>query len=134
MMPILRTSWPSFLNEFLNNESLNNMIDAPVYQRAAVNIRETKDNFQIEIIAPGVEKSDLKVNLDHQALTISFEKEVSTEENDGRYLRKEFSLSSFSRSFTLPDTADTDNITAEHVSGVLYLKIPKKEESKVKPP
>jgi HSP20 family protein len=102
----------------------------------AVNIRESADNFEVEMAAPGMKKEDFKVELDGNQLTISSERSSENEEKDSeRYTRKEFSYQSFMRSFQLPkDVVDIENINAKYESGVLHLLIPKKEEAKQRPP
>ncbi|HEX6332618.1 MAG TPA: Hsp20/alpha crystallin family protein [Flavisolibacter sp.] len=102
----------------------------------AVNIRETNDNFEVDVAAPGMKKEDFKVELDGNTLTISSEHEDRHEEKDGeRYSRREFSYQSFQRSFELPrDVVDADRIQARYENGVLHLVIPKREEAKQRPP
>ena len=102
----------------------------------AVNIRETADTFEVEMAAPGMEKSDFKIELDNNMLTISSEKENRNEQKDGeRYTRREFSYQSFQRVFQLPkDVVDADGIEARYNNGLLQLVIPKKEEVKQRPP
>ncbi len=97
----------------------------------AVNISETADMFHIDLAAPGLEKQDFKVNLERKMLTISVQKEHSNETEEKNFSRKEFSYSSFVRSFTLPDSADDSNIQARYADGVLTLGIPKREEAKM---
>jgi HSP20 family protein len=63
-------------------------------------------------------------------VTISAEKEETKEEKDSRYNRREYSYNSFSRSFTLPDDINRDNINATYTDGVLHVSLPKKEEAK----
>ena len=102
-----------------------------------VNIKETKDNFEVEVAAPGMNKSDFKVQLDGNMLTICSEKSSQREDNneDEKYSRQEFSYQSFQRSFSLPkDVVDADKIQAKYENGLLHLVIPKKEEAKQKPP
>ncbi|NJO02211.1 MAG: Hsp20/alpha crystallin family protein [Bacteroidia bacterium] len=101
----------------------------------AVNIKETKDEFLVELAAPGMSKEDFKVELDHNALRISSEKKQEHEEKarDGKYSRREFSYQSFQRTFTLPHTVENDKISATYKEGILRLSIPKKEEAKEKP-
>jgi HSP20 family protein len=99
----------------------------------SANIKETNENFQIELAVPGLKKEDIKIDLDQDVLTISSEqKEEKTEERDN-YTRREFNYSSFSRSFYLPEIADTDKISAEYKDGVLNILIPKKESAIKKP-
>jgi HSP20 family protein len=102
----------------------------------AVNIKETAENYEVEVAAPGMSKNDFKVELDGNVLTISSERTSKNEENDNeRYARKEFSYQSFQRTFTLQkDVVDIDKIQAKYENGLLHLLIPKKEEAKQKPP
>lgn len=127
-------SLPSFVEEFFNREmpySYNR--NWATISTPAVNIVEGKDEFRIEVAAPGLNKEDFKINLENDQLTISANKEVKKEENEETYTRREFSYSSFSRSFTLPDTVDGDKIKASHQDGVLTIHVPKKEEARPKP-
>ena len=88
----------------LNNNSATNTT------LPAVNIRETAENYEVEMAAPGMTKNDFKVELDGNTLTISSEKENRTENNEGdRFLRKEFSYQSFQRTFQLQkDVVDVE--------------------------
>jgi len=134
MLPMFRTTWPS-LDEFLGSEYLNEFFKGKNgTSTPAVNIVEEKDDFRIEVAAPGLEKKDFVVNLENNVLTISSEKESKSEEKDGKVMLREFSYTSFKRSFTLPNTVDGDKISATHKDGILYITIPVREEAKVKPP
>ncbi|SFG17122.1 MULTISPECIES: Hsp20/alpha crystallin family protein [Salegentibacter] len=99
----------------------------------AVNIQETEDNFSVEVAAPGKTKEDFNIELDNDVLTISSEekKENETSEKNGRYTRKEFSYSTFKRAFSLPDSVDSEKISASYKDGVLIIELPKREEAKV---
>lgn len=112
-----------------NNSNTNTTIPA-------VNIKETADNFEVEMAAPGMNKEDFKVELDGNTLTISSEMRNEREEKEGeRYTRQEFSYQSFQRTFTLPkNVVDVEQINARYENGVLHLLIPKREEAKQKPP
>ena len=102
----------------------------------AVNVAETNDDFKIEVAAPGMKRSDFKVELDNNVLTISSEREDKAEHKDqnGSYYRKEFSYQAFQRSFSLPaNKVLGDKITARYVDGILYVTVPKSEDAKVKP-
>lgn len=94
-----------------------------------VNIRETDKSYEIEIVAPGLKKEDFNVNISENMLTVSFEhKEENKEENEREgFLRQEYRMQSFSRSFTLDDTVDADKISAQYTDGMLHLSLPKKE-------
>lgn len=102
----------------------------------AVNIKESAENYEVEVAAPGMTKKDFKVELDGNSLTISSERSTEKEEKDDElYSRKEFSYQSFQRTFTLQkDVMDIDKIQAKYENGLLHLLIPKKEEAKQKPP
>lgn len=93
-----------------------------------VNIKESENGYQMSVVAPGLNKEDINVNLDKNILTISFEskKEETTEEN-GKVLRSEYKFKSFKRSFTLNDKIDTSKIAANYVDGILNVTLPKKE-------
>jgi HSP20 family protein len=100
-----------------------------VNSQVPVNIRETDKTYEMEVIAPGLKKEDFNVSMDNNLLTVSFEhKEEDKQENkrDG-YLRQEYRMQSFSRSYTLDDTVDADHITAQYKDGVLHVSLPKKE-------
>lgn len=99
----------------------------------AVNINESTKEFNLEFAAPGFKKEDFKVNLDENVLTISAEKKVEKSEENKRFTRKEYSYNSFARSFTLPETVNSENIDAKYNDGILKLSIPKKEETKTLP-
>jgi HSP20 family protein len=101
----------------------------------AVNIKETETTFVVELAAPGKKKEDFNVELDDNVLTISSEASSENEEKDkeGKYTRKEFSYSSFKRSFTLPEIVNDYDINASYENGVLHITLPKKEEALPKP-
>jgi HSP20 family protein len=100
----------------------------------SVNIKESNDDFEVEVAAPGFTKNDFKIELNHDLLTISSEKEIENEtKEDQRFSLREFSYQSFSRSFTLPNTADSDKIGARYENGILRISIPKREEARPKP-
>jgi HSP20 family protein len=136
MLPMLRrgTAFPGMVDEFFGKDFLSNFFDTQTgVSMPSVNIIEGKDDFRIEVAAPGLEKKDFKINLENNVLTISSEKEVKNEQTDDKYMRREFSYSSFQRSFALPNTVDAEKINANYKDGVLNLVIPKKEEAKEKP-
>jgi HSP20 family protein len=100
----------------------------------SVNIKESNDYFEVEMAAPGFTKNDFKIELVHDLLTISSEKEIENETKEGQqFSLREFSYQSFSRSFTLPNTADSEKIGAKYEDGILRIIIPKKEEARPKP-
>lgn len=98
----------------------------------AVNVVEAKDNFRLEIAVPGFTKDDFNVKLEDHLLTISGEKKNQVNNEDEKFTLKEFTHTSFSRTFTLPETVSGEKINAEYADGILKLLIPKKEEVKAK--
>jgi HSP20 family protein len=94
-----------------------------------VNIHETADGFHLELIAAGRHKEDFKVNVEKDLLTISFEKKEPEENKDFKTIRKEFTLNSFKRSFSLDEKIQSDAIQAKYENGILKLYLPKKEQT-----
>ena len=97
----------------------------------AVNITEHKNEYQVSLAAPGLKKDDFKIDVNGNMLTISSEKEENKEEKDKRFTRKEYSYSSFSRSFTLPEEINKEKIEAKYEDGVLKISMPRKVEAKM---
>ena len=135
----LLNNFPTLFDDFLNrdifNWGLTNFSDTNT-TIPPVNIRETADNYEVEVAAPGMTKKDFKVQLEGNTLTISSEKTSDKEENEEmRYTIREFSYQSFSRTFNLQkDVVDTERIQAKYEDGVLRLLIPKMEHAKQKQP
>ena len=102
----------------------------------SVNVKENDNEFAIEVAVPGFEKGDFKIEVHNDVLSISSEKQESNETNDEKdhYTKREFSYQAFTRSFTLPDSADGDKVAASYDKGILTVSIPKKEEAKPKAP
>ena len=96
----------------------------------SVNITENANHYNVSLAAPGLKKDDFKIDVDGNMLTISSEKEKKKEEKDERVTRKEYSYSSFSRSFTLPEDVKQDAIDAKYEDGVLNIRLPRKENGK----
>lgn len=133
-----QNQWPGLFDRFFNNdfEGWNrNNFSMTNTTLPNLNIKETKDSFLVEVAAPGFEKSDFKIELNNDLLTISSEKKANNELKDGeRITKQEFSYQSFSRSFTLPEHVDEEKISAKYENGILFIDIPKKEEAKPKSP
>jgi HSP20 family protein len=97
-----------------------------------VNLRETDVAYEMELVAPGLKKEDFKINVNDDLLTISYDRreENNTTDPNDRWLRREYNISSFSRSFNLDDTLDANKITAKYNDGILQLTLPRKEGAK----
>jgi HSP20 family protein len=96
----------------------------------AVNITENKNMYNVSMAVPGMKKEDFVIDVDGNMLSISAQKEEEKENKEDKYTRKEYSYSSFSRSFTIPEDVNRDTIEASYTDGVLKLVLPKKEETK----
>ena len=96
----------------------------------AVNIAETENEFEVELAVPGLKKEDFKINLEKNVLTVSAEKKAEEVNENKKFSKREYSYSSFNRSFTLPQSADQNKIEADYTDGILKLTIAKKEEAK----
>jgi len=125
---------PSIFTDFFHDYLAGGMSPAAFNASVpAVNIHESENEFSVQLAVPGMKKSDFNIEVENGVLTISAEKESEKSEENVKYTRKEFSYSSFKRSFTMPESVNPDNISASYENGVLALTLPKKEESKVKP-
>jgi len=128
-----RTSWPTLFDRGWMDKFFNAPLDeflnfGKVINVPAVNVSETDKHFKLNIAAPGLEKKDFKIDADDDMLTISAEHEKEEkEEKDGRFNRREYNYTSWSRSFSLPENCDTSKIEAEYKNGELKIMIPKKE-------
>src|ERR1700761_5728723 len=121
--------WFSDVFDSLINDSRLN--DRFINKVPAVNIAETENEYHIELAAPGLKKEDLKISLDKNVLIVSAEKKTENVDESKKYSKREYSYSSFVRSFTLPETADQTKIEAEYTDGILKLNVSKKEEAKI---
>jgi len=132
MLPMIskRTLSP-FLSNLFDDDFFPVMANRTI-SMPAVNIRENEKNFVLELAIPGMDKKDLKIDINEDVLTISSETKNETEENKEGYKRKEFSYSSFCRSFYLPENVNREKIGASYKDGILSVELPKQEEDKNK--
>jgi HSP20 family protein len=102
----------------------------------AINISESKEMYKIEVAAAGMTKDDFSIHFDEDSnLVISMEKKLENVEennNETRYLRREFSYSKFEQRMILPNDADKDKVQAKVEHGVLNISIPKIDENRIK--
>ncbi len=101
--PFFSDVFDSILNDSFLSDKLSSRVPA-------VNIAETENEFQIELAAPGLKKEDFKINLDKNVLSISADKKTENVEEGKKFSKREYSYNSFTRSFTLPETADHTKI------------------------
>lgn len=128
---------PSFFDRFLGPDLMDwntRNFTGPNNSLPAVNVKETGDDYFIEVAAPGMNKKDFKINFQNNVLTISSEKQEEKQEKEEDYTRREFCYRSFQRSFTVPASdVDSEKISANYADGILSIKLPKREEVKPKP-
>lgn len=128
---LISSYWRSPVDRFFRNDFMNLWGSTEQETIPSVNVREEKDNYKVDLAAPGLKKEDFNIDVEGNVLTIQCEKE--SESKDGgeneSYSRREYNYSSFSRSLSLPDNADSSKIEAKYTDGVLCLKIPKKTGS-----
>ncbi|MCF0069331.1 Hsp20/alpha crystallin family protein [Dyadobacter sp. CY261] len=131
-------TFPALFDDFFGRELFNwgnNNYSSTSTTVPSVNIRETNDHFEVEVAAPGMQKSDFQIRLDGNTLTLSSQRQNREKKSEEGYTRQEFSYQSFQRTFLLPkDVVNDDGIVARYDNGLLMLTIPKKEEVKQKPP
>ena len=139
MSLIKRNEWPllgngSWLSDLFDNEKFFDSDWMKNRTFPAVNVNETEKNYEIEVAAPGRTKNDFNISAENGLLTISSEMEEEKEQKEKDYTRKEFSYSSFSRSFALPENANEEDIKANYADGILKLEVAKKVtiQSKIK--
>ncbi len=96
----------------------------------AVDIYEDEHAITLKVEVPGIEEKDIDVLLENQTLTLRGERKFEKEEKEENFHRIERRYGSFTRSFTLPNTVDTENVKAEYANGVLSIRLPKRAEAK----
>ena len=126
---------PGIFNDFFGNEWVEKTNSAS----PAINIKESENEYKVEVAAPGMTKDDfsIKIDADNQLIVSMEKKEEHKDENKKeRYLRREFAYTQFQQIMILPDNVEKDKIEAKVENGVLQIDIPKKqiavEENKVK--
>lgn len=118
------------LNRFFNDDfwgfnGVEHQVTVPV------NLKETDKAYEMQLVAPGLKKEDFKLNVTNELLTVSFEQKDEQEQGSKEegWLRKEYKMQSFSRSFNLDDSVDINKISAAYNNGILHLTLPKKENA-----
>ena len=117
-------AFPDLLSQFAFSNRTN---DYP-----SINVAEDKDGVQVVAEIPGIPKEDVKVQLHDGTLTISGERKSPENADDSEILRREIRYGAFSRTIQLPESVDTENVTAEYTNGVLRVTLPKREAAKPK--
>jgi HSP20 family protein len=118
-------SFSSLMDDFFTDDFNAGLATTSFFPQA--NVEETSNEFIIDLAIPGQDKENINVEVDHGMLTISSETEKSEEEKEKNFTRKEYSYSSFKRSFTMPENVDFEKIEANYEKGILRLTLPKLE-------
>jgi HSP20 family protein len=98
----------------------------------AVDVYEDEHKVNLKIEVPGIDEKDIDVRVENNTLTVHGERKIEKEEKEENYRRVERQYGSFTRTFTLPQTVDTENVSASYDKGVLKITLPKKAEAKPK--
>lgn len=118
-----------FMDDLLNNGIQKVWGEDSTLDRSniAVNIAEREKSYELYLVAPGLSKDAFKLNVDKLLLTISYEKKEENSEEGYKWIRSEFQINSFKRSFTLNEKIDNTAISASYTDGILNIHLPKKE-------
>ena len=127
LMPLVFEDFFKPWNQWFDDSSLVRRVT----NLPAVNITENEDHYTVALAAPGLKKDDFKIDIDGNIINISSEKEETKEQEDKKYNRKEYSYTSFQRSFTMPEDVKQDAIDARYQDGVLTVTLPRTEAKKL---
>ena len=138
-VPLRSNSWPdiavlqdrlnSLFSEFARPEGESEAAAAGSFV-PAVDIYEDAQKLVLKLEVPGVKQDDLEIHVENQILTVKGERKFETEEKEENFHRIERRYGSFVRTFTLPQTVDTDAVTASYDAGILSISLAKKAEAK----
>ncbi|MDP3944583.1 MAG: Hsp20/alpha crystallin family protein [Lutibacter sp.] len=128
-LPILERMFPEF-SDITENMMTEDLLNRENWM-PSINVKEHKNDFEIEVVAPGFTKKDFEVSVSDDVLTISAESKQEKEEKEENYSRREFFHNSFTRTFTLPKSIDLKkNIKAKYDNGILSIHLEKMEATK----
>ena len=122
------------LMEDIFQNGFQNLMIEDVWKETApipVNVQETENAFELHVMAPGFNKDEFKLNVEKNVLHISYEHKEEQSEEKSKWLRKEYKMQTFKRSFSLNDKINVAGITAKYNDGILNITLPKKENEVV---
>jgi HSP20 family protein len=123
----IKPKFPNVIEKFLGKKITDGVENnEEVSVLPSVNIADAEKDFEVNIALPGIDKKDVKVEVQNDCLLVSSEKQYEKEEKNKNWMRREYSYASFRRTFKLPESADQDKIQAEMKNGVLSIKVSKK--------
>ncbi len=125
------TSFSALIDRFFN-DSLARSGGSTQSFVPRVDVVETDKAYELNVAVPGMNKEDIKVDLNDNVLTISGERKFRNEKNDGNVRILETQYGTFTRAFTLPEDVKTDAIEAHYTNGILEVTVPKDEKKLVK--
>jgi len=133
MLPMItRRSYKPFLWSSLFDDDFFPVVPQRSTSMPAVNIKEDEKKFSLDLAVPGIDKKDLKIEINEDVITVSSENKNEKEETHDGYKRREFSYTSFCRSFYLPENVNREKIEANYKDGILTVVLPKQEVEKAK--
>jgi HSP20 family protein len=133
MLPMItRSSYKPFLWSNIFDDDFFPVMQGRNTSMPAVNIREDEKRFTLELAVPGMDKKDLKIEINEDVITISSEHREEKEEKNNDFKRREFSYTSFCRNFYLPENVNKEKIDASYKDGILTVVLPKEDEEKSK--
>ena len=115
----------SVMEDFWNGDKFFNAPFFATESIPSVNVRDRKNHYELEVAAPGYRKDDFKISTEKGLISISAETSSEKKEEKEDYLRQEFSCSSFTRTFSLPEDVEDDKINAHYENGVLTIELKK---------
>jgi len=130
-MTTIRWNTAPYAAELLSNLLENNLSNASRNCEScpAYNLLESENGWEIQMAIPGITKEETNIELKNKLLTIAFEKKSESNPTE-KFLRKEFGISPFRKSFQIPKEADEEKIEAKYNNGILLISIPKREQEK----
>lgn len=124
---------PAYRHSFFDDAFVKDLFNVGFRSDAvatpSANIKESKDQFHIELMVPGWNKEDFTISLEKNNLVISAEKKEEITEEGVKFTRREWRQHSFKRRFELSEVIDSNNISAHYTNGILTLSLPKKQEA-----
>lgn len=133
MLPMItKRNYKPFLWSSLFDDDFFPVVPSRSTSMPAVNIKEDDKKFTLDLAVPGIDRKDLKIEINEDVITISSEHSEQKKEDTDDFKRREFSYSSFCRSFYLPENVNKDKIEASYKDGILSVELPKSEEEKAK--
>jgi len=125
----IKPKFPNIKEKFLGKKITDDIYyNEEVATVPSVNIADENKAFEVSVALPGLDKKDVKIEIQNDCLIISSEKKYENEEKNKNWIRREYGYASFQRMFQLPESADQDKVQAEMKNGVLLIKVAKKKD------